>query len=38
MERGLALRLEVLAPPADGLIARDADPFALFAPARSVGS
>jgi hypothetical protein len=33
MERGLALKLEPLAPPA-ALIARDADPMSLFAPGR----
>jgi len=33
MERGLALQLDVLAPPAEGLIVREADPFSLFAPA-----
>lgn len=38
MERGLALRLETLAPPAGGLIDRHADPFALFAPARGRAS
>jgi hypothetical protein len=38
MEKGLALQLDALAPPADGLIARDADPFALFAPSRSAAS
>jgi hypothetical protein len=33
MERGLALKLEPLAPPV-ALIARDADPLSLFAPGR----
>ena len=32
MERGLALKLESLAPPAAGLIAPDADPLSLFSP------
>jgi hypothetical protein len=38
MERGLALQLESIAPPADGLIARDADPLTLFAPGRGRAS
>jgi hypothetical protein len=33
MERGLALKLEPLAPP-EALIARDSDPLSLFAPGR----
>jgi hypothetical protein len=32
LERGLAMQLETLAPPAGGLVERAADPFALFAP------
>jgi hypothetical protein len=32
LERGLAVRLEALAPPAGGLLARDHDPLALFTP------
>jgi hypothetical protein len=38
MERGLARQLESIAPPADGLIARDADPLSLFAPGRGRAS
>jgi hypothetical protein len=34
MERGLALQLDTLAPPAGGLIAADSDPLSLFAPGR----
>ncbi|HEX5616101.1 MAG TPA: hypothetical protein VFZ83_13195 [Acidimicrobiia bacterium] len=34
LERGLALRLDDLQPPADGLVGRDADPLVLFAPTR----
>ena len=34
LERGLALRLDDLQPPADGLLGRDADPLVLFAPTR----
>ena len=34
MERGLALRLEAIAPPEHGLIAADADPVSLFSPVR----
>lgn len=37
MERGLALRLEALAPP-DALVAAEADPFSLFAPVRTGAS
>jgi hypothetical protein len=32
MERGLALRLEPLAPPAGGLLDRSPDAYAMFAP------
>ena len=38
MERGLALQLDSIAPPADGLIARDADPLSLFEPGRGRAS
>ena len=38
MERGLALQLESLAPPAEGLIAADSDPLSLFAPGRGRAS
>lgn len=38
MERGLAVRLEALQPPAGGLIVVEADPFALFAPASAAGA
>ena len=34
MERGLALQLDAIAPPAEGLIAADSDPLSLFAPGR----
>lgn len=37
MERGLAVRLGSLAPP-ETLIAREPDPFALFAPSTRDGS
>ncbi len=32
LERGLALRLEAVAPPADGLVTRRPDPLELFTP------
>ena len=38
LERGLASQLGTLALPEGGLIARDADPFSLFAPSRARSS
>jgi hypothetical protein len=38
MERGLALQLDALAPPADGLLAADRDPLTLFVPGRGRAS